>query len=72
LATPNVALPVVVAEEPMTEEQLLALGRERGYVTLEEIMIVFPEAENDVDRLDEVFTLLMENSRWWICCVTCP
>jgi RNA polymerase primary sigma factor len=46
----------------MTEEQLLALGRERGYVTLEEIMIVFPEAENDVDRLDEVFTMLMENT----------
>jgi len=45
----------------MTEEQLLTLGRERGYVTLEEIMVVFPEAENDVDRLDEVFTLLMEN-----------
>jgi len=62
LATPTVAPPVVVAEEPMTEEQLLALGRERGYVTLEEIMIVFPEAENDVDRLDEVFTLLMENT----------
>jgi len=46
----------------MTEEQLLALGRERGYVTLEEIMAVFPEAENDVDRLDEIFTLLMENN----------
>jgi RNA polymerase primary sigma factor len=52
----------VVGEEPMNEEQLLVLGRERGYVTLEEIMIVFPEAENDVDRLDEVFTMLMENS----------
>jgi len=62
LATSNVTPPVVAAEEVMTEEQLLALGRERGYVTLEEIMIVFPEAENDVDRLDEVFTMLMENS----------
>ena len=62
MATSNVTPPVIAAEEVMTEEQLLALGRERGYVTLEEIMIVFPEAENDVDRLDEVFTLLMENS----------
>jgi len=63
LAATNNTLPVaVVGEEPMNEEQLLVLGRERGYVTLEEIMIVFPEAENDVDRLDEVFTMLMENS----------
>ncbi len=50
-----------VVEEPITEEQLLVLGRERGYVTLEEIMTAFPEAENDVDRLDEVFGMLMEN-----------
>ena len=62
MATSNVTPPVIAAEEVMTEEQLPALGRERGYVTLEEIMIVFPEAENDVDRLDEVFTMLMENS----------
>jgi len=62
LATSNVTPPVIAPEEVMTEEQLMALGRERGYVTLEEIMIVFPEAENDVDRLDEVFTMLMENS----------
>jgi RNA polymerase primary sigma factor len=44
----------------VTEEQLLALGRERGYVTLEDIMAAFPEAENDVDRLDEVLATLME------------
>lgn len=62
MATSIVTPPVIAGEEVMTEEQLLALGRERGYVTLEEIMIVFPEAENDVDRLDEVFTMLMENS----------
>jgi len=45
----------------MIEEQLLALGRERGYVTLDEILTAFPEAENDVDRLDEIFAALMEN-----------
>ena len=61
MATTSANPVVVVGEEPMNEEQLLALGRERGYVTLEEIMVVFPEAENDVDRLDEVFTMLMEN-----------
>ena len=59
LATP--VTNTVVIEEPMTEEQLLTTGRERGYVTLEEVMLAFPEAENDVDRLDEVFGILMEN-----------
>ncbi len=50
-----------IGVEPMTEEQLLALGQERGYVTLEEIVAAFPEAENDVDRLDEIFGMLTEN-----------
>jgi RNA polymerase primary sigma factor len=52
---------IVVGEEQMTEEQLLMLGRERGYVTLDEVLVVFPEAENDADRLDEVLGMLMEN-----------
>ncbi len=51
---------VTLGEESINEEQLLVIGRERGYVTLDEIMIVFPEAENDLDRLDEVFAMLMD------------
>ena len=53
-------VPSVVGEEPMTEERLVALGRERGYVTVDEILAAFPEAENDVDRLDEILAMLME------------
>jgi RNA polymerase primary sigma factor len=49
-----------VGEELLTEEQLVALGRERGYVTVDEILAAFPEAENDVDRLDEILAMLME------------
>ncbi len=49
-----------LSEETINEEQLVVIGRERGYVTLDEIMAVFPEAENDLDRLDEVFGMLME------------
>ncbi len=41
-------------------DQLLALGRSRGYVTFEEILQFFPEAENDLDRLDEIFAALLE------------
>ncbi len=43
------------------EEQLLALGYERGYVTYEDIQRVFPEAEDDVARLDEAISALMES-----------
>ncbi|HXF68675.1 MAG TPA: RNA polymerase sigma factor RpoD [Thermoflexus sp.] len=41
-------------------DQLLDLGRARGYVTFEEILRFFPEAENDLDRLDEIFAALLE------------
>ncbi len=41
-------------------DQLLALGRSRGYVTFEEILQFFSEAENDLDRLDEIFAALLE------------
>lgn len=47
-------------DELMTEERLVAVGRERGYVTVDEILAAFPEAENDVDRLDEILAMLME------------
>jgi RNA polymerase primary sigma factor len=49
------------SREAVAEEQLVALGRERGYVTLGEVLAAFPEAENDLDNLDEVLAMLMEN-----------
>ena len=50
-----------LSEEASGEEYLLALGYERGYVTYEDILRVFPEAEEDVDRLDEVIGAIMES-----------
>ncbi|MCS7251821.1 MAG: RNA polymerase sigma factor [Anaerolineae bacterium] len=41
-------------------DQLLAMGRSRGYVTFEEIMQFFPEVEKDLDSLDEIFAALLE------------
>ena len=43
------------------EEQLLAIGRERGYVTYDEILEAFPEAETNIDQLDEIFATLTEH-----------
>ena len=49
-----------LTEETSGEEYLLALGYERGHVTYEDILRVFPEAEEDVERLDEIIGALME------------
>ncbi|MBN1246463.1 MAG: sigma-70 family RNA polymerase sigma factor [Anaerolineae bacterium] len=49
------------AEYPSGEEYLLALGYERGYVTYEDIQQTFPEAEEDIVRLDELISTLMES-----------
>ncbi|HID89448.1 MAG TPA: sigma-70 family RNA polymerase sigma factor [Anaerolineae bacterium] len=41
-------------------EYLLTLGQTQGYVTLDDILGVFPEAEENLDQLEEVFAVLME------------
>ena len=53
--------PTGLEPETLAEEQLLAVGRERGYVAIEEVLAAFPEAENDLDRLDEVLGMLLDN-----------
>lgn len=50
-----------LVEETSGEEYLLALGYERGHITYEDILRVFPEAEEDVERLDEIIGALMES-----------
>lgn len=39
--------------------RLVALGRQQGYVTLDDILQYFPEAEQEVEQLDEVFSTLL-------------
>jgi len=58
----------VEAEEQLVPEQetglddLLEKGRQRGFVTEEDILSILPEAENNLDALDEIYvTLLNEN-----------
>jgi RNA polymerase primary sigma factor len=50
----------ILSPHRTTLDQLLALGRSRGYVPFDEILEFFPEAENDLDRLDEIFAALLE------------
>jgi RNA polymerase primary sigma factor len=42
-------------------EYLLSLGEEQGYVSYEDILRVFPEAEDDIERLDGILATLIDN-----------
>ncbi len=50
-----------LVEDETGEEHLLALGYERGYVTYDDILRIFPEAEEDLDRLDEIISTLLDH-----------
>jgi RNA polymerase primary sigma factor len=39
--------------------QLLEIGRKKGFVTIDDILSVFPDAEQDVDQLEEAFAALI-------------
>jgi RNA polymerase primary sigma factor len=39
--------------------QLIQLGRKKTYVTIDDILNFFPEAERDVDKLEEAFAALL-------------
>jgi RNA polymerase primary sigma factor len=46
-------------EEFSAIARLIELGRQKSYVTIEDILHFFPEAEQDVEQLEEAFAALM-------------
>jgi RNA polymerase primary sigma factor len=46
-------------EEHGAIARLVELGRQKGFVTIDDILHFFPEAEHDVDQLEEAFAALM-------------
>lgn len=44
----------------LDEKKLLKLGRERGFVTQDEILVVFPKPEEDVTALDNFYIKLLD------------
>ena len=40
-------------------EQLLEMGKQRGYVTSDDILALFPDAERDMDQLEDVYASLL-------------
>jgi RNA polymerase primary sigma factor len=55
------------AEDSLGESQsessgishLIGMGRKQGFVTIEDILGIFPDAERDVDQLEEAFVALL-------------
>ena len=41
-------------------EKLLSKGKKEGYVTQEEVLASFPEAEEDIQKLDDLYTIFIE------------
>jgi RNA polymerase primary sigma factor len=48
-----------VEEEYSPIARLIELGRQKKYVTIDDILHVFPEAEKDIEQLEEAFSALM-------------
>ncbi len=50
----------IAIEELSSEEQLINLGREKGYVTYEDILNLFPNAEQNMEQLEELLNTLSD------------
>jgi RNA polymerase primary sigma factor len=46
-------------ESPTPVARIIELGREQGYITSDDILNNFPEAEQDIDQLEEIFAALL-------------
>jgi RNA polymerase primary sigma factor len=40
-------------------EQLVELGRGKGFITIDDILTIFPQAERDLDQLEEAYAALL-------------
>jgi RNA polymerase primary sigma factor len=60
LITKNLIEEIETAEEEYPNlSRLVALGRRKGYVTYDDLLKLYPEAEEDVDELEAVFSALL-------------
>jgi RNA polymerase primary sigma factor len=51
---------LVNEDEASAISQLVERGHEKGYVTVEDLLSIFPEAESNLDRLEEAYAALLE------------
>lgn len=50
---------LVADEDHPAIDQLIELGKERGYVTIDDILVLFPEVERDIDQLEDTYAALL-------------
>ncbi len=50
----------LAGEEPTPIEQLLGLGRSQGYITYDDVMEAIPEAELNIEQLEDALAALIE------------
>jgi RNA polymerase primary sigma factor len=43
-------------------EQLLELGRDKGFITIDDILSIFPNAEREIDQLEEAYAALLASN----------
>ncbi|MBU0708571.1 RNA polymerase sigma factor RpoD [Patescibacteria group bacterium] len=43
-------------------KKLVKLGKQKGYLTIEDILVIFPKAEEDIEVLDHLYQVLLEES----------
>jgi RNA polymerase primary sigma factor len=58
VVTPQIAEEGASEDESVALNQLLELGRQRGAVTYDDILHFFPEAERDIEQLEEAYAAL--------------
>lgn len=56
---PAVSDDLLGEEEHPAIQQLIELGKNKGFVTYDDILKFFPEAERDIDQLEEAYSQLM-------------
>jgi len=57
---PESSIEALAVEELSSEEQLINIGREKGYLTYEDILSFFPDAEKNIEQLEELFSALSD------------
>ena len=54
------AAPAEAQKEPNPIERLVTLGRSQGYVTYDDVMEAVPEAELNIEQLEDALVTLIE------------
>ena len=47
-------------EEPTIVDELIKKGKEQGYLTQDDVLSVFPEAESNLEQLEELYIVLFD------------